>query len=85
MLFLIISIALTGLIIGGLARLVVPGPTPLGCLGTIGVGLVGTLIGGAIARALYADPGRHAIVSLILEVGVAAVIVALVARPRRVR
>ncbi|MFI5042424.1 MAG: GlsB/YeaQ/YmgE family stress response membrane protein [Acidimicrobiales bacterium] len=85
MLFLIVSVALGGLVIGGLGRLVVPGPQRIGCLATIAVGLLGAFVGGAIARALYADPGRHAVVSLILEVGVAAAVVAVLSGRRRIR
>ena len=83
MLFLLVSAVLGGLVIGALGRLVVPGRNPLGCLGTVGVGLAGSLIGGALARALYHDPSRHAFLTLVLEVGAAAAIVALVTRTRR--
>lgn len=48
----ILGILLTGLIVGGLARLALPGPQPLGCLGTIAVGVVGSVIGGLLAGAL---------------------------------
>ena len=83
MLFLIVSVLVGGLIIGALGRLVVPGPTPMGCLGTIGVGVLGAVIGGAIARAIYRYPDNHPVVSLLLEVGAAAVLVALLTRGRR--
>jgi len=82
-LFLVVSVLLGGLVIGGLGRLVVPGRNPMGCLGTIGVGLVGAIVGGVVARLLYADPGRHVLLTLVLEVGVAAVLVALLSSPRR--
>lgn len=45
-----------GLIAGTLARAVVPGRTDLGCLTTTAVGILGALIGGAIASA--ADVGE---------------------------
>ena len=83
MLFLIVSVVIGGLVIGGLGRLVVPGRNPMGCLCTMGVGLGGAIVGGAVARALYADPGRHVLVTLILEVAVAAVLVAIISSPRR--
>ena len=38
-----------GLIIGALARLIKPGRQDLGILATLGLGLVGSLIGGTIA------------------------------------
>jgi uncharacterized membrane protein YeaQ/YmgE (transglycosylase-associated protein family) len=37
---------IVGLIAGGLARLVVPGRDPMGFLGTLLLGLVGSVIGG---------------------------------------
>jgi uncharacterized membrane protein YeaQ/YmgE (transglycosylase-associated protein family) len=45
-----------GLIAGTLARAVVPGRTNLGCLTTTAVGILGALVGGAIASA--ADVGE---------------------------
>ena len=42
-----------GFIIGALARLFVPGPTDFrGCLPTIGLGLLGSVLGGFIGRQL---------------------------------
>ena len=41
-----------GLIIGALARLIKPGKQDLGLLATLGLGLVGSLIGGLIAQLL---------------------------------
>lgn len=45
-----------GLIVGGLARLLMPGRDPMGCLGTILLGVGGSLIGGFLASLLI--PGR---------------------------
>lgn len=39
-----------GLVIGALARLIKPGKQDLGILATLGLGLVGSLIGGLIAQ-----------------------------------
>lgn len=39
-----------GLVIGALARLIKPGKQNLGVLATLGLGLVGSLIGGLIAQ-----------------------------------
>ncbi|MCU1655414.1 MAG: hypothetical protein JWO57_70, partial [Pseudonocardiales bacterium] len=41
MLGLIITLLIVGLIAGALARLLVPGPDPIGIAGTIVVGIVG--------------------------------------------
>lgn len=40
---------MAGLIIGALARLIKPGKQDLGLLATLGLGVVGSLIGGTIA------------------------------------
>ncbi len=40
---------MAGLIIGALARLIKPGKQDLGLLATLGLGIVGSLIGGTIA------------------------------------
>jgi uncharacterized membrane protein YeaQ/YmgE (transglycosylase-associated protein family) len=44
-----IGFIVAGLIIGALARLIKPGKQNLGILATLGLGLVGSLIGGTIA------------------------------------
>jgi len=44
-----IGFLIAGLIIGALARLLKPGKQNLGLLATLGLGLVGSLIGGTIA------------------------------------
>lgn len=48
----IIGFLVAGLIIGALARLIKPGKQSLGILATLGLGVVGSLIGGAIASFL---------------------------------
>ena len=45
-----IGFLVAGLIIGALARLIKPGKQDLGLLATLGLGLVGSLIGGLIAQ-----------------------------------
>ncbi|AUS77865.1 GlsB/YeaQ/YmgE family stress response membrane protein [Actinoalloteichus sp. AHMU CJ021] len=47
-----IGFLVAGLIIGALARLVKPGRQNLGLLATLGLGLVGSVIGGTIASLL---------------------------------
>jgi len=83
-LFLILSIAVGGLIIGALGRLAVPGRQPMGILATILVGVAGALIGGVAARVIWADPQNHALGAIVLEVLGAALIV-YVLRGRRNR
>jgi uncharacterized membrane protein YeaQ/YmgE (transglycosylase-associated protein family) len=45
----VIGFLIAGLIIGALARLIVPGKQRLGLLATLALGLVGSVIGGTIA------------------------------------
>ena len=47
-----IGFIVAGLIIGALARLIKPGKQNLGILATLGLGLVGSVIGGLIASAI---------------------------------
>ncbi len=45
-----IGFLVAGLVIGALARLIVPGKQHLGILATLALGLIGSLIGGLIAQ-----------------------------------
>jgi uncharacterized membrane protein YeaQ/YmgE (transglycosylase-associated protein family) len=49
----IIVFILVGLVVGVLARLVMPGPDPIGIIGTIVVGVVGAIVGGYLWRAIF--------------------------------
>ena len=42
-----------GLIAGFIARALVPGPDPMGWLGTMVLGIVGSLVGGTLAALLF--------------------------------
>jgi uncharacterized membrane protein YeaQ/YmgE (transglycosylase-associated protein family) len=85
MLFLILTIVIGGLIIGGLGRLVVPGRNPIGFWWTLACGVGGSLIGGIVARALFFNPSNHWLITLVLEILAAALLVSLVSRRRRGR
>jgi uncharacterized membrane protein YeaQ/YmgE (transglycosylase-associated protein family) len=52
LLVLILVIALSGLVVGALARLAVPGPDPMSIWKTIALGIVGSLVGGIVTRLL---------------------------------
>jgi uncharacterized membrane protein YeaQ/YmgE (transglycosylase-associated protein family) len=54
MLGLLIFLVIWGLAVGGLARLALPGPDPMGIFPTIGLGLAGSFVGGLIAGLLWA-------------------------------
>lgn len=79
-LWALLTTIVVGLIIGALGRLVVPGVQPIGVLATLGAGLCGSIVGGFV--------GQHVlhvgyISTVLLEIGVAAVLVALLTRGGR--
>ncbi len=53
MFFLLLQLLVVGLIAGALARFLVPGRDPMGCLGTILLGVVGSFVGGLLAWLLF--------------------------------
>lgn len=54
MLVNMISWCLFGLIAGAMARFLVPGKDPMGCFATIGLGVLGSFVFGAITHLLFA-------------------------------
>ena len=46
---------LVGLVVGVIARLLMPGPDPIGILGTIVVGIVGAIVGGYLWIAAFGN------------------------------
>lgn len=72
----IISIIISGLIVGALGRLAIPGPNPMSIGMTIAVGVGGALGGGIIGQII----GAGAVLIFILEVLGAALIVWLLER-----
>jgi uncharacterized membrane protein YeaQ/YmgE (transglycosylase-associated protein family) len=57
MLLFLLGLIIWGFIVGGLARLALPGPDPMPWYATLGLGLGGSLIGGVIARLLIGTAG----------------------------
>jgi uncharacterized membrane protein YeaQ/YmgE (transglycosylase-associated protein family) len=49
----IIVLLIVGLIAGAIARLLVPGRDPMGLLGTVGVGVVGSFVGGFLQNLIF--------------------------------
>ena len=49
----VIGLVLSGLVVGALGRLAVPGPNPMSIGKTILVGIGGSLVAGLIARLLF--------------------------------
>lgn len=77
--FYLVSLIITGLVVGALARLAVPGPNPLSIVMTIVVGVAGALLGGLIAAAL----GLGWLLTILLEIALAALLVWLVGNRTR--
>jgi uncharacterized membrane protein YeaQ/YmgE (transglycosylase-associated protein family) len=75
----LIVLALSGLVIGALARLALPGPDPMTILQTILIGIAGSLIAGLIWWAIFDDRSGGGI---LLSVVCAAAIVYLIRRSR---
>jgi uncharacterized membrane protein YeaQ/YmgE (transglycosylase-associated protein family) len=49
----ILFVLLWGLIVGGLARLAIPGPDPMPIWMTTGIGIGGSLLGGIVTRLFF--------------------------------
>ncbi|NUU22733.1 MAG: GlsB/YeaQ/YmgE family stress response membrane protein [Streptomycetaceae bacterium] len=75
----VIGLIIAGFIIGVLARLFLPGKQSIGMLATIGVGIVGTMLGYAIAAGLGVEETRGIDwLRWIISVAVSMVLVSLV-------
>ena len=62
MLGLIVYLLIVGAIAGYLARLLVPGPDPMGFFATVLLGIVGSFVGGFLGYALFdKDVGEGAL------------------------
>ena len=51
----ILIFILVGLVVGALARLLMPGRDPIGIFGTIVIGVVGAIVGGYLWRAVFGN------------------------------
>jgi uncharacterized membrane protein YeaQ/YmgE (transglycosylase-associated protein family) len=73
-LYLLISAAIVGAIIGGLARLALPGRQDLGLFSTIVIGWIGSVFGSLLGRHVF---HVGSLLTILCEIGVAAVLVAI--------
>jgi uncharacterized membrane protein YeaQ/YmgE (transglycosylase-associated protein family) len=71
----ILGYVIVGLIVGLLARMLVPGRDPIGLLGTLAIGVVGAVLGGWLAGAFFKETSG---VDWLASIGVAIVLVLLV-------
>lgn len=82
LLLFLITLAVFGLIVGAIARLVVPGPSPMGLLGTMAAGVAGAFLGGLVGKLLWGPTYTPGWIMSIL--GAAVIVYALTHRRRRV-
>jgi uncharacterized membrane protein YeaQ/YmgE (transglycosylase-associated protein family) len=73
-LWALISIGFVGIIIGGLARLVLPGSQRIGFWATVLLGWIGSLVGGFLGQHV-AHTGRFP--TVLLEIAAAALLIAI--------
>ena len=78
LLLYLILLAVSGLVVGALARLALPGPDPMGIGMTILVGIAGSFVGGLVTALLFRRNGAGIVVS----VACATLIVYLMRRSR---
>lgn len=76
----VVAWLITGLIVGGLAHLLVPGRQRIGILRTVLFGIVGSLVGGIVTFAVIG--AGHVIVTFVVSLIVAALLISAVSHPR---
>lgn len=63
----LIFLFIIGLVVGALARLLLPGPDPMGLLATAGIGLAGTFIAGLFSWYVLHRHGAGLVLSLLFS------------------
>lgn len=66
----IIGVILSGLIVGALARLALPGRDPMSLVQTMLVGIAGSILGGLVAVAIFGAATGGFLLSLLFAVGI---------------
>lgn len=79
MILYLIGLVITGLIVGALARLALPGKDPMSIPMTIGIGLAGSFVGGLVMLAIT---GGRSAGGIVVSVAVATFFVWLIRRRR---
>ena len=80
--FDLLAALVIGLIVGLIARFLLPGADPMGCIGTSLVGVGGGFVGGLISRVVWGPPasGRYITAPGFLLSLVGAIVVLLIVR-----
>lgn len=74
----LLILAFSGLVVGALARLALPGPDPMSLMQTIMLGLAGNFIAGVIVWLVWG----HGVPGIVLSVGCSTVILYVIRRRR---
>ena len=76
MIGLLFGLAISGLVIGALGRLLVPGPNPMGLFKTMLVGIAGSFLGGLLGRVVFGwRYGYSYLLSFLIAVACTAIII----------
>ncbi|HEY5198693.1 MAG TPA: hypothetical protein VIJ51_16855 [Solirubrobacteraceae bacterium] len=70
MIVYLLTLAIVGLVVGGLARLALPGPDPMGIGETILVGIAGSFVAGLLVWALFGRGGAGIVLSVACSTGI---------------
>ncbi len=85
LLWFIIATLIVGALVGYIARLLMPGPDPMGCLATAGLGVAGSFLGGTLASLLFDQELQLSAAGIIGSVIGAMIILFFLRRSRRRR
>lgn len=80
----LISVVISGLIVGALARALIPGRQQISLLATAGIGIAGSVVGGIVGAMLF-GAGNARFFGLLLSIGAAAGLLSLCVRQGWVR
>jgi uncharacterized membrane protein YeaQ/YmgE (transglycosylase-associated protein family) len=69
LLTLLVVGAISGLIVGAIARFLLPGPDPMSWLRTLGYGIAGSFVGGIIGRLLHVPQSLGFVLSIACAAG----------------
>ena len=70
----VIVLAASGLLVGAIARLALPGADPMTLPETMLVGMAGSFSAGLIARVLFGSPGAGILLSVLAATGIVYII-----------
>jgi uncharacterized membrane protein YeaQ/YmgE (transglycosylase-associated protein family) len=79
LLLYLVLLFFSGVIVGGLGRLALPGPDPMSIWATAAIGIVSSMAAGLLAYALIGDPNAGGFVGSVL---IATIIVYVIRRSR---